>query len=268
MSTLLSPVVAVLTAVLARAHALASGLGLPPESMAAWLLALAILVACVRTAMLPLVVHGVRASHARARALPKLAALQRRYAGRRDLESLTRLRAEQRRINAEHGVSTMALAPALLQLPLFSALYVVISDLSAGHPIGTLDRVLVASAVSASIYGFHLTGRLTQLNGGLPALGIMLGLASIAAAASYLGQRWFAMPNLPDSGVDQPVAMVALMGWLPALSAVGILVGATVVPAGLLAYWCLNNLWTFAQQGLIWRFWPTPGSPAAARRLP
>ena len=91
MSTLLSPVVAVLTAVLARAHALASGLGLPPESMAAWLLALAILVACVRTAMLPLVVHGVRASHARARALPQLAALQRRYAGRRDLESLTRL---------------------------------------------------------------------------------------------------------------------------------------------------------------------------------
>ena len=83
MSTLLSPVVAVLTAVLARAHALASGLGLPPESMAAWLLALAILVACVRTAMLPLVVHGVRASHARARALPQLAALQRRYAGRR-----------------------------------------------------------------------------------------------------------------------------------------------------------------------------------------
>jgi hypothetical protein len=48
---------------------------------------------------------------------------------------------------------------------------------------------------------------------------------------------------------------------------VGIVAAAALVPAGLLVYWLFNNLWTFVQQGLVWRFAPTPGSPAAARRL-
>jgi YidC/Oxa1 family membrane protein insertase len=52
---------------------------------------------------------------------------------------------------------------------------------------------------------------------------------------------------------------------MPALSAVGLLVAGGVVPVALLVYWVCNAVWTFAQSAVVWRWFPTPGSPAAAR---
>jgi YidC/Oxa1 family membrane protein insertase len=60
--------------------------------------------------------------------------------------------------------------------------------------------------------------------------------------------------------------MASTQRLMPWLGAVGVLAAAWLVPAGLVVYWVANNAWSFAQQGLIWRFAPTPGSPAAARR--
>lgn len=66
---------------------------------------------------------------------------------------------------------------------------------------------------------------------------------------------------------DVPEAMASVQRLTPWVGAVGIVAAAAFVPAGLLVYWLFNNLWTFVQQGLVWRFAPTPGSPAAAGRL-
>lgn len=285
MSALLSPLVSLLTVVLAGAHDLLAALGLAPGSPLAWVLALAGLVVVVRGAMLPLVVHGVRSARARARAMPALTALQRRYAGRRDLESLSRLRRERRAVLAEHGVSSWSLAPMLLQFPLFLALYRVIAEVSAGRPVGALTAGLVASATSATIVGLRLTDRVSGLGASLPGLVLFVGLAVLAAGLTYVTQKWFVLPNTPamstgvagvasagaagsgvGAGEQGAGAMAAVQGWLPALSAVGLLIGAAVAPAGLLAYWCLNNLWTLVQQALICRYWPTPGSAAATRQ--
>jgi YidC/Oxa1 family membrane protein insertase len=52
---------------------------------------------------------------------------------------------------------------------------------------------------------------------------------------------------------------------MPALSALGLIVAAGVVPVALLAYWVCNSVWTLAQAAVIWRWFPTPGSPAARR---
>jgi YidC/Oxa1 family membrane protein insertase len=59
--------------------------------------------------------------------------------------------------------------------------------------------------------------------------------------------------------------MATAQRMLPALSAVGVLVAGGVVPAALLVYWVCNSLWTLAQSAVIWRWFPTPGSPAASR---
>lgn len=53
---------------------------------------------------------------------------------------------------------------------------------------------------------------------------------------------------------------------MPALSALGLLVAAGAVPVALLAYWLCNALWTLGQAAVVWRWFPTPGSPAALRR--
>lgn len=215
--------------------------------------------------MVPLVLHGVRVTHARARANPQLRELQRRYAGKRDVESLQRMRQDQRAIHAEHGVSTWSLAPALLQLPLVYALYRVVSDLASGHAVGALDVGLVASASAASVYGVHLTSRLGQvMHQSVTATAVLVALAVLAAALTFVTQRWFTLPMTDVS--EQPGLLAAVQGALPWLAGAGVLAAAGFVPAGLLVYWVLNNAWTFAQQGLVWRFAPTPGSPAARRR--
>ena len=265
MNTLLSPVAHALAGVLALAHHLVTHLGAAPGSAAAWLAAIALLVAVVRSLVLPLVLRSVRDTHARAHARPALLALQERYAGRRDLESLQQLRAEQRDIHVEHGISGWSLAPALLQLPLLLALYRVVSDITAGHPFGALDAGLVASAASASVLGLHLSSRLGPTLHLAPASGlVLLGVALVSAVLSLATQRWFVLPMTDPSG--QPALLATVQQWMPVLSATGVLVSAFFVPAGVLLYWALGNLWVFVQQGLVWRFAPTPGSPAALRR--
>jgi YidC/Oxa1 family membrane protein insertase len=265
MPDLLSPVISAVAAVLAATHDVAGALGLSPGSAGAWLLAVLLLVVIVRTLLLPVTVHGVRSSHARAHAAPQLRELRQRYAGSRDLEQLTAMRAEQKAIHAEHGVSGWSLAPALLQLPLFYALYRVVSDLTAGHSVGALDAGLVASASAASLAGLHLTSHLGATLGSNPVAGLVLVAVALGAAAlTLLTQRWFVLPMTDPTDLPEGMAMVQRL--LPWLGALGVLAAAVVVPAGLVAYWFFNNAWTFVQQGLIWRFAPTPGSPAARRR--
>lgn len=265
MPDLLSPFTHAVAAVLAATHDVAGTLGLSPGSAGAWLLAVVLLVVAVRTLLLPFVLHGVRSAHARAHAAPQLRALRQRYAGTRDLEQLTAMRAEQKAIHAEHGVSGWSLAPALVQLPIFYALYRVVSDLTTGHSVGALDAGLVASATAASVAGLHLTSRLgTTLAQNVPAGLLMLAGALAAALLSLLTQRWFTLPMTDVT--DLPAGMATVQHHLPWLGAAGVLAAAAFVPAGLILYWLFNNAWTFAQQGLIWRFAPTPGTPAAARR--
>lgn len=265
MDTLLTPITHALASVLAGAHSLATDLGLASGSATAWLLAIAAVVVTVRTLMLPLVVRGVRDSHARAKARPQLLALQRRYDGRRDLESLQRMRAEQREVHAEHGVSAWGVAPVLLQLPLLFALYRVISDVTAGQGVGALDSGLVASATSASVLGLHLSSRLGSAFAASPSAGLVLvAVVVLSALLSFATQRWFTLPMTDPNG--QPELMLQVQQWMPLVGAAGVLASAAFVPAGLIVYWCLSNLWTFVQQGVVWRFAPTPGSPAALRR--
>lgn len=260
----INPLSHALAAVLAGAHALASSLGLAPASAAAWLAALALLVVAVRGLTVPLVLRGVRDSHARARARPQLLALQERYAGRLDAEGLRAVRAERRAIHSEHGVASWGLAPALLQLPLLLALYRVVSQVTGGHPLGALDAGLVASAASASVLGLHLSTRLGQLHAAPAGLAALAAVAVVSALLSYATSRWFTVPMSDPTG--QPELLVKAQRWMPVAGAVGVLAAAWVVPAGLVVYWFLSNLWTFAQQGLVWRFAPTPGSAAALRR--
>ncbi len=265
LESLLSPVTTAVAAVLAAAHDLAGSIGLSPGSGGAWLLAIALLVIAVRTALLPVTVYGVRAAHARAHAAPHLRELRSRYAGTRDRERLTTLRAEQKRVHTEHGVSSWGLAPALLQLPLLYAVYRVVSDLAAGHGVGALDAALVASASAASLVGLHLTSHLgTTLAAGGPAGLVLLGAALGAALLSLVTQHLFVLPMTDLT--DAPQVMATTQRLMPWVGAAGVLATAWVVPAGLVAYWLVNNAWTCAQSGLVWWFAPTPGSPAAAQR--
>jgi YidC/Oxa1 family membrane protein insertase len=260
--SLLEPLSHALAAVIAAAHAGLTSVGAEPTAGVTWVLCIAAVVVTVRTALLPVVVHGVRLAHASARARPHLAELTKRYRGKTDAESVRRMMEERRRITGEHGVPRLGCLPMLLQLPIWLALYHLVSDVAAGVPVGAMSPELVASLGTATLMGVPLADR-GYLGAGPAHVAVVAGMACLAAALSFVTQRYLVAPNLVTDGM--PEAMATAQQMMPMLSALGLLVAGGVVPVALLAYWVCNSTWTLAQSAVVWRWFPTPGSPAAAR---
>lgn len=260
--SILDPLTHALAAVLAAAHTAVTSLGLDPAAGHTWLLSIAAIVVLVRLALLPLVVHGVRLAHVNAHARPQLRELAERYRGRTDADSLRALMAERRQVMGEHGGSRLGCLPLLLQLPVWLALYQLLANVASGQSVGAMGATLAASLGAATVYGVHLAER-GYFSGGLPQLVVVAMLAVVAATASYVSQRFFVAPNLVADEV--PETMARAQALMPTISAAGLLVAGSFVPVALLAYWACNNLWTLGQSAAIARWWPTPGSPAAAR---
>lgn len=260
--SLLDPLSHALAGVIASAHSGLASLGLDPSSGVIWVLSVAAVVVTVRLVLLPLAVHGVRVAHASARARPHLKELTERYRNRRDPESLRAFAEERRRIASEHRLSPWGCLPMLAQLPVWFALYHLLSDVAGGSPVGGVDAGLVASLGAATVFGVPLAQRGYLGAGGIH-LAVVAGLAATAALSSYVTQKYVVAPNTVLDAV--PETMVRAQQLLPALSAIGLLVAGGIVPVALLVYWVVNSTWTLGQAAVITRWFPTPGSPAAAR---
>jgi len=259
--SVLAPFTHALAAVLAATHSILTALGADPSAGSTWMLCIAAVVVVVRLALLPLVVHGVRQTHAAARARPALRALTAKYRGRNDLDSLRALRAERRQIAAEHRLSRWGALATLAQVPVWLALYDVLRSVAGGVPLGAVGAALVASLGAATVLGVPLVQR-GYLGGGAAHLLLAAGLALTAATLAYLTQRFFVAPNTVLS--DLPDAIARAHQFMPALSALGMLLAGCVAPLALLVYWVCNSTWTLAQSAIACRWFPTPGSPAAA----
>jgi YidC/Oxa1 family membrane protein insertase len=260
--SLLDPLSHALSAVIAAAHDGLTSLDADPTAGTTWLLCIAAVVVVVRVCLLPVTVHGVRLAHASARARPHLNELTKRYRGRTDPESVRRMVEERRRITGEHGVPRLGCLPMLLQLPIWLALYHLVSDVAAGVPVGAMSPELVASLGTATLMGVPLADR-GYLGAGPSHLAVVAGMAALAAVLSYVTQKYLVAPNVVTDGM--PEAMATAQQMLPLLSALGLLVAGGVVPVALLAYWVCSSTWTLVQSTVVWRWFPTPGSPAAAR---
>jgi YidC/Oxa1 family membrane protein insertase len=258
----LDPLTHVLAALIAAAHVRLTSLGADPSTGTTWLLCIAVVVVAVRVALLPLVAHGVRLAHASARARPQLQDLAKRYRNRTDPESVRRHMEERRRIAAENGMPRLGCLPLLVQVPIWFALYHLLANVAAGVPVGAMSPELVGSLGAATLLGVPLAGR-GYLGAGTAHLTVVAGMAVVAAALAYVTQRYLVATNTVTDGLPGPVAIAQQM--MPALSAIGLIVAGGVVPVALLAYWVCNSVWTMGQAAVIWRWFPTPGSPAASR---
>lgn len=263
--SILDPLSHALAAVIASAHSGVTLVGVDPTSGTAWVLCIAAVVVVVRIVLLPVAVQGVRLAHASARARPQLLELTERYRGRKDPESLRALAAERRRIAAEHKIPRMGVLPLLVQLPLWMALYHLVSQAAAGTPVGAMDAALVSSLGAATVLGVPLAQR-GYLGAGATHLVVVAGLAGTAALLSFVTQKFLTAPN--TVAADVPEALARVQAVLPTLSAVGLVAAGGFVPVALLVYWVCNATWTLGQSAVVWRWFPTPGSPAATRTTP
>lgn len=263
--SVLDPLSHALAAVVSTAHAGLTLLGADPATGTTWVLCIATVVLVVRVALLPLAIHGVRQAHASARARPQLQALAQRYRTRPDGATLRAYMDERRRITAEHGISRWGVVPLLVQLPIWWALYHLLADVAAGMPVGAVNAALVASLGAATFLGVPLTAR-GYVGAGWLHLVVVVGLAGAAAGLSFVTQQYFVLPNTVLS--DGPELIGKIQHMMPAVSALGMIVAGGVVPVALLVYWVCNQTWTLGQSAVVWRWFPTPGSPAASRRDP
>ena len=263
--SVLDPLSQALAGVVATAHATVTALGADPDGAATWLLSIAGVVVLVRLALLPLVVRGVRQAHAAARARPHLQRLSEEYRERiahRDPDTMRTFLEERRRLGEEHGVSRLGCLPALVQVPVWMALYHLLARVAGGTAVGALTPALVASFGAATVLGVPLAAH--GYAGGGTHLAVVAGLAGTAALVSLFTQRHLVAPNTVTDGM--PEAMVSAQRLAPLLSAGGMLMAGGVAPVALLAYWVMSGLWTCGQAAVIPRWFPTPGSPAAQRR--
>ncbi len=260
--SLLDPLKDALAAVVAGAHSALTSLGADPASGLTWTLAIAAVVVVVRGAMLPIVVHTVRNAHAAARARPHLQEIAQRYRGRSDAEAVRAQMAERRAVSAEHGVSRLGCLPVLLQIPIWIALYHLLRDAARGHAVGLLDAGQVDSLGRASLAGVGLTDHGYGGAGATHVL-VVAGLAGTAALLGFVTQRFLVRDN--SSFHELPDAMAGAQQVVPFVSAGGMLLAGGVVPVALLVYWVCGAVWTTCQTAVIWRWFPTPGTPAAAR---
>lgn len=259
---LLRPLELALSRVLVTAHDLLVAAGLPAAAGVTWVASIAVLVVVVRAALLPLVVRQVRASQRLAAAAPRLLQIRERYRGARDPESLARLRAETRAVYAEAGARPLGCLPVLAQAPVLLALFRVLDAAAHGQPIGAVAASLAGQIRSATLAGASLADRMDA--GGAASVVAVL-LTVVTAGSLWLLQRRQVSVNTAPQALEGPAgtAQRASVWLLPAIA----VCSGFAVPIGVLVYFACTNLWSLAQQAVLLRRLPTPGSPAHARTL-
>ncbi|MCL6587785.1 MAG: membrane protein insertase YidC [Anoxybacillus sp.] len=181
-------------------------------------LAIIALTLVVRFALLPLMLKQFKASLAMQKLRPEMQKLQEKYKGK-DMETQQKLQQEMMQLYQKHGVNPMSgCLPALIQLPIFMALY----------------------------YAIRRTEEITTHS----FLWVELGhrdpyfiLPILAAVTTFISMK------LSPSMTEQQMPQMAMMVYIMPLM---IFMGASSVPSALSLYWVVGGCFSIIQS-LIFR---------------
>jgi YidC/Oxa1 family membrane protein insertase len=217
--------------------------GLPVLGAWAWAWAIVTLTVVVRVALLPLAVKQINSMRAMQQLQPEVKKIQKKYKADRDLmrKNPEKYRAQRQKqqeelmsLYKEHKVNPAAgCLPLLLQLPVFFALFRLLYDEQRVPELADAGFFLVESLTS------------TALQAGVAGVGAWM-LVVLMGASTYFSQRQM-MANNP-AAADQPHMKIMLY-----VMPVMLTVFAANFPIGVLLYWVTTNLWTIAQQWVMFR---------------
>jgi YidC/Oxa1 family membrane protein insertase len=191
--------------------------------------AIVVITAAVRLALLPLGYAQVRGERIRVALLPKIQQLQRRH--RADPE---RLRRELAALYQREGASPLAgCLPALAQVPVFMVLY----GLFLTADVGGEPNVLLTDTLAGVPLGSHLV----DVTGGLDlaVFGVLLALLALVALATRRTMPALS-PETPGGG------MIRLVPF-------GTLLVAAIVPLAAGLYLLISTAWTVTERTLLRR---------------
>jgi YidC/Oxa1 family membrane protein insertase len=216
---------------------------------------------------------------------PEMQKIQKKYKGKTDPESRQAMTKETMALYKDAGTNPFSSClPALLQAPVFFALFRVLNNLAGiaadkSPEIGPLSREVAAQANASSIFGAPLSA--TFQNTISLATGTPLPVPStsdvkvvcvvmiiLMSASTFTSMRQLMMKNMPEGALDNPAGKMQknMMYLMPLM----FIFSGVTFPIGVLLYWLTTNLWSMGQQFYTIRRMPAPGSPAelalAARR--
>jgi YidC/Oxa1 family membrane protein insertase len=252
------------------------GFVLGPDNGVAWALAVVFLVFTLRTLLIKPFVGQIRSQLAMKKLQPRLEEVRKKYSGDR-----ARQATEIRTVQKEHRVNPlMGCLPLLAQAPVFIGLLHVLRSfnrtgtgfghlgMSAQENASTANYVFgagdVQSFLDARLFGAPISAAVNSSRDVLEAFGPFGGVPSVwsiavvavplmivAAVATHLNSRAsIARQDAAAAANPQTAIMNKLALWVfPA----GVLIGGPVLPVAVLLYWVSNNIWTYAQQHIVYR---------------
>jgi YidC/Oxa1 family membrane protein insertase len=238
---------------------------LDPASGVAWALSVVFLVFTLRALLFKPFVHQVRSMKKMQEFAPQVKALQQKY--RDDSQRLTK---EVQKLYAEHGFNPLSgCLPILVQAPVFIGLFHVLRGFGPGARSNfVFNAADVASFVDASVFGAGLSNTISQPAAVLASFGtdrvsmLLVGVPLMIAAAiathftarHSIARQATTNPALARDTAAGPTAQAAMMNRLSMwVFPLFLLVGGPFLPLAILVYWLANNVWTLAQQRLVYR---------------
>ena len=235
MGELLNAVAEALGQVLRFLHSMVE----PVTGAAAWGWAIILLTLLVRVVMLPLAVKQINSMRAMQRLQPEIKKLQAKYKTDRsmmktDPEKYREKRAKQQeemmKLYKEHNVNPAAgCLPLLLQMPIFFALFRLLSS-----------DTIVPQLETARFYFAQLAERPNEAGFAAYLLIALMG------ATTFYSQKQMMASNPGSMENPQQRTMLYVMPVVLTVFAINLQVGV-------LLYWVTTNLWTMAQQWVMFR---------------
>jgi YidC/Oxa1 family membrane protein insertase len=262
MPDFLWPIKWVVEALLAIFHSSLTFLGFVGSDGLTWVLSIVCMVLVVRAALIPLFVRQIKSQRNMVLAQPELAALQKRYKGKTDQESRQKMAQEQMAIYKRTGSNPMSSClPLLVQMPIFTSLFFVLTNAQGGHAgVGLMDVTLAESFQKATFFGASLKDTFigTESNEVKIMAAVMI---VVMTATQFITQKQIIAKNQNPANVQNTQYMQTqkIMLWIfPVIFAIS----GISFPLGVMFYWLTSNFWTMGQQFVVIRRMPTEGSKA------
>lgn len=262
MPDFLWPIKWVVEALLAIFHSGLTMLGFVGSDGLTWVLSIVCMVLVVRAALIPLFVRQIKSQRNMVLAQPELAALQKRYKGKTDQEARQKMAQEQMAIYKRTGSNPLSSClPLLVQMPIFTSLFFVLTNAQGGHAgVGLMDVTLAESFQKATFFGASLKDTFigTESNEVKIMAAVMI---VVMTATQFITQKQIIAKNQNPASVQNTQYMQTqkIMLWIfPVIFAIS----GISFPLGVMFYWLTSNFWTMGQQFVVIRSMPTEGSKA------
>jgi len=277
---LLWPLKWVIEVILVAFHWLFSTIGMNPASGVTWVIAIVFLTFVVRAALIPLFVRQIKSQRKMLEISPELKRIQDKYKGKKDQYSREAMSRETMALYSRNGTNPfMSCLPLIIQMPVFWALYQVLihaaSPTNAADPsdpanggvtanIGLMTPQLSESFHNATFLGAPLHASLQNAGGNVMIWVLAIAMIVIMSGAQFITQLQIMSKNQTPEMKASPMykQQRVLLYILPFV----FVFSAIAFPLSSMFYWVASNLWTVAQQWLVIRNMPTPGSEAALAR--